>query len=530
MNDISDKTIYEAIKTSALKNPDSPAYDFLGFSRSYKEFLNDIERCAARLIELGAGENDYITIYLPNIPRALVLFYAINKIGAVSNFIHPKMPIKNHNDILKEMKPSLVFLLDSMVSNIPELLNIIPDSKIMLVRASEFMRPLPKLLFTIKTLFNRTADRNKNIGFYYEDKSYSDHPPSVKNHNTTATVLLTGGTTGDSKGVCLSSKNINAAALQTARNKIKGSGSEKMLAVLPVFHGYGLVNCIHTAFFEAAEVILLPYYKESMFKNAILRKKPNYILGIPRLYSRMADILENENIKLDFFRGLYCGGSKLSSSIQQKINNVLIKKGSDVIVREGYGLTECVGACTLMPAQKYKSGSVGVPYEGVKIKIRALDDSSYLAAGETGEICVCSDTVMNGYLGSDDCIKTDGFGRWLYTGDIGYVDEEGFVFFTDRKKRMIKISGYEVFPLVIESLISDIADVEKSCVIEVSKDGLSALKAYVVTQSANTGSLLDEIEKKLNKNLPRWSIPGEIEFIDSLPETLLKKTDYRAIT
>lgn len=532
-----EKTIYQVIKENALNNKQNIAYDFLDYTKTYIDFLEDIDKCAIYLKEIGISENDIVSIFLPNVPRALVLYYALNKIGAISNFIHPNISISDNKDIVNEMKPKAIFLLDSMHDKINEFRKNGINSKCIIVSVSESLTNKHKLLYKIKEKYYKTRIEISDLVFYYDDKNIKMIIiDEFKDYNATATILFTGGTTGKPKGICLSSKNMNASAYQTSFYRIHDNEIDKTLAILPVFHGYGLVNCIHTTLVENFTIILLPYYKDKLFINTIVKKKPNYIFGIPTLYSKMIDLLKNMEIDLSFIKGLYSGGSKLSNTILNQINTLLIEKNSKAVLLEGYGLSECVGACALMPKDRFKKGSVGVPYKGVKVKIVDNNTHEELKNNLIGEICIQSDTVMVGYFNEKDNnnnkIQLINDERWLFTGDVGYIDNEGYIFFIDRIKRMVKILGYEVYPSKIENVINSIENVVESCVVERKREGISYLKVYVVINNNNNRKkdIKNNIVKICEKNLSKWSVPREIEFVKYIPKTLLNKNDYKKLT
>ena len=530
-----EKTIYQVIKENALNNKENIAYDFLDYTKAYSDFLEDIDRCAIYLHEIGIEKDDIVSIFLPNVPRALVLYYALNKIGAISNFIHPNISISENKEILKEINPKAIFLLDSMYDKINEFRKNGINSKCIIVSISESLTNKHKLLYKVKERYYKAKIEISDSVFYYNDKNIKMRIiDEFKDYNTTATILFTGGTTGKPKGICLSSKNMNASAYQTSLYRMDDNETDKMLAILPVFHGYGLVNCIHATLFEKGTIILLPYYKDKLFINTIIKKKPNYILGIPTLYSKMVDLLRNMEIDLSFIKGLYSGGSKLSNTILNQMNTLLVEKNSKAVLLEGYGLSECVGACALMPKDKFKEGSVGMPYKEVKVKIVDTNTHKELNSNLIGEICIQSDTVMIGYFNEKNNknkkIQLINDERWLFTGDVGYIDNEGYIFFIDRIKRMVKILGYEVYPSKIEDIINSIENVVESCVVEKKREGISYLKVYVVINDKRKKDIKNNIVKVCEKNLSKWSIPREIEFVKYIPKTLLNKNDYRKLT
>ncbi|HPQ46945.1 MAG TPA: class I adenylate-forming enzyme family protein [Clostridia bacterium] len=528
MRDLSGLSIYEVLAQSASAYPDRTVYDFLGFKTTYSSFLKDVDDCAGTLAGLGISKGSIVSLFLPNIPIALVLFYAISKVGGIANFIHPRMPVSQISDILQKMNPEHVWVPGFMTKTIYDIENLLPGATIHPVRMHSYMPVHLKAATYIRYLPSRIRNLLSHR-IYFKIEPSQQCPVSSHNSEDTSVILFTGGTDGAPRGVCLSDKAINQAAASTAAIKVYSDEQDRMLAILPIFHGYGLVNCIHTTISEAACLILLPYYSESMFKDAIVRKKPGYILGIPRLYSRLADIFENSSADLGFFKGLYCGGSKLSPVVRDKVNNVLYSRGSKVPIREGYGLTECVGACLLMPEDDFRPGSIGVPYPEVAVGIVEPGTGHFIAQGLTGEIAVSGDMLMNGYYGeeTDNVFKSEGK-RWLRTGDLGYMDSDGFVYFLDRLKRMIKIAGYEVFPGKIEALLGTIQGISNCCVVESETDGLSCLRAYIALDSSHRETdIKKQAIRLLKEKLPGWSIPGEFVFVDSIPETLMKKNAYR---
>jgi len=525
------QTIYDVLYNTASSVPNYDAYDFMGKSGTYADMLLEIDSCADTLAEMGIVTDDIISIYLPNMPFALVLFYAINKIGAISNFIHPLLPVNDHIELLHEMNPKAVFMLDSFYEKLNELKSGGLKTKFVLVKTSDYLPVHLKFLYMFKEINYR-----KQINFDFDTNYYKQILGNAKRApqslNKTALILFTGGTTGRSKGVCLSNRNVNLCAAQTKTYQKTSKTQDKMLAILPVFHGFGLVVCIHTTIMATGKVFLLPYYTDKLFKKTIMRKKPNYIIGVPRLYARLTHILSKTNLNLHFFKGLYCGGAALSNSVQEEAAKILKCHNSPVIIREGYGLTECVSACTLMPEDEFRQGSVGKPYPGVEIEIRDLSSDQPMKNGKIGEICIKSETIMNGYFNTDSPnIKLTNDEKWLYSGDIGYLDDDGFLYFTDRLKRMIKIAGYEVFPTAVEEIIGSVSGIVNSCVVESSKKGLTYLKAFLVCSlGSDKSALIELIKSACAEKLPGYSIPGEFEYLDSIPETLMKKNDYRKLS
>ena len=522
------QSLYDILVISASENPHGYIYNFLGYRRTYHLFLEDVRKCASHLKSLGIVPGDIVSICLPNIPRALVLFYAINSLGGISNFIHPQIPIKDYEDLLKKIKPKALFVLSTFKNQQKAFKDLKVFDFIYLIKSNEFMTLSYKFITTPKEFYYKSLS---NLP-YYKEKHNEQNLDFQKDFNETAVILFSGGTTGTGKAICLSDVNINTCAIQTGLNRENGAPGDKILAILPMFHGYGLVSCIHTAVFEAGEILLLPYYQDKMFMKIFKRYRPNYITGIPKLYARMIPLLENESIDLSFLKGVFCGGSKLSESIRVRFNELLKEKNARVTIREGYGLTEMVSACTLMPKNLHKKNSIGKPFEGVKAKIVDPKSKIPLPLGSLGRIAFQSEAIMIGYFGQkEQPFFYDQDGLWLYTDDLGYMDSDGYLFFVDRIRRMLKICGYEVYPSTIEALFNEIPGIVNNCLVEYLDQGVSYLKLFVVIDKGHDfKSIKYEIMKKASADLPPWSIPKKIEIIDEIPQTLYKKNDYKKLS
>lgn len=521
------QSLYDMLLNSVSENPHGYIYNFLGYQRSYQDFLEDVHQCANHLKSLGLGSGDIISLCLPNIPRALVFFYAINKIGGISNFIHPEIPVKDYQDLLFKIQPKALFLLDNFKKQHEafEKLNIFKF--IQVLPSNEFMTLPYKCLTTPKGIYHKMTCSLS----YYKEQVCHESLIDKKNFQETATILFTGGTTGISKGICLSDLNINTCAIQTGMNRENPAVGDKILAILPIFHGYGLVSCIHTAVIQGGEILLLPYFKDKMFMKMFKKYQPNYITGIPKLYARMIPLLQKEKMDLSFLKGIYCGGSQLSESIRIKFNQIIKDHNGQVTLREGYGLTEMVSACTLMPKGIHKKNSIGKPFEGVKAKIVDLQTRENLPHGQIGQIAFQSEAIMLGYFGLDkQPFLYEADGLWLYTDDLGYMDTEGYLYFIDRIKRMVKISGYEVYPSVIEAKFTEIAGITNACIVDYLDQGIAYLKLYlVIEEDQDPKDIKNKVIKKACDDLPPWSRPKTIEIIDNIPQTLYKKNDYKAL-
>ena len=264
-----------------------------------------------------------------------------------------------------------------------------------------------------------------------------------------AVILYSGGTSGYPKGIMLSNLNFNALALQSIEACGCLKEGYKVLSIMPIFHGFGLGICIHTVLNFGGCAIILPQFSAKTFHKLLKKYKPNVIAGVPTLYEALINNKKMQRMNLSYLKCVISGGDSLSVNLKKKLDKFLQEHGTDIQVREGYGLTECVTGSCLTPTNFYKEGSIGIPYPDTYYKIVKPGTDEEVLCNEDGEIVISGPSVMIGYLKArEETNKTirkhnDGL-MWLHTGDLGCMDEEGFVYFKQRIKRMIVSSGYNI--------------------------------------------------------------------------------------
>jgi long-chain acyl-CoA synthetase len=330
--------------------------------------------------------------------------------------------------------------------------------------------------------------------------------------------------------------NFNCLGLQTAA-QVTFSPGESMLAILPVFHGFGLGVCIHTLLLIGGRCILVPRFNADIVFKYLRKMAPQYMAGVPTLYEALLRHDRIDKLDLKSLKGAFAGGDSLPLSIKEAFDLQVKKSGGTVVLREGYGLTESVTACTLMPEHEYRQGSIGIPYPDMQAKVVKIGSMDEAPVGEDGELCMSGPTLMLGYLNHPQetaaTLKTHSDGRlWLHTGDICSMDEDGFIYFKLRLKRMIKCSGVSVYPSQVEEVLDHHPHVELSCAIGIpDKYQIQKIKAFIVLKKGMPGN--EEVKQQLidhcGKHLIKWSVPAEIEFRDSLPLTLVGKVDFNKL-
>lgn len=530
------KTIYEAVRDSAMANPDKIAYDFLDNTSTYSQFISDIDHCADALYALGLRKGDRVTISLPNCPQALICLYAINKLGAISSMIHPLSPPKEVKFYLNISKSKYAITLDAFFNNFIQVIDSTSVEKLILTKISDYLL-LPK-----KIGFKLTAGRkikkvpsNPKVVWLKDlmRNEYNHVDKALIDPEEFAIILYSGGTTGTPKGIQLSNMNFNCLGFQAlAQGPV--SNQDSVLSILPIFHGFGLGVCVHTFILGGGKCILVPKFSPENVLDLIKKKKPVYIAGVPTLYAALARNPKISKVDFSCIKGAFCGGDHLPHDIKLEFEKAVNLKEQLIVLREGYGLTESVTGVTIMPKRTYKNGSIGIPLSDMMLKVVKFDTFEEAPPGTEGEICVSGPTVMIGYLDHPDetekTIKIHPDGRrWLHTGDAGYMDTDGFFYFKQRLKRIIISSGMNVYPSQIEDVLDSHPEVALSCAIGVPHPHkMKSVKAFVSLKDPSKASkdLAKELISFCHEHLIKWSCPEEIEFRKDLPLTLIGKVAY----
>ena len=535
-------SMFDKVEDRAKRYPDYVAFDFMGRPTTYKRLVDEVHACARSLKTIGIRENDRVTIAMPNCPQAIFLFYAVNLVGGIANMIHPLSAEKEIEFYLNDSKSVTAITLDQFYNKFENirahtgLVNIIiasiKDELSRPVRAGYMLtagRKLEKIPSDAPVIRWKEFMRLGRHCFYnYKVERKSEDP---------AVVLYSGGTTGKTKGILLTNKNFNALSEQVLAANPMFKPGDKMLAAMPLFHGFGLGVCIHTMLSEGGRCVLVPRFTAKSYAKLITKYHCNFIAGVPTLYEALLRLPSMEKADLSSLKGVFSGGDSLSIELKKKLDKFLADHNASIQVREGYGTTETVTACCLTPPSRSKEGSIGIPFPDTYIKIVKPGTDEEVPYGEEGEILLAGPTVMKEYVGQPEetaqTLRTHADGQtWVYTGDLGYMDEEGFIYFRGRAKRMIISSGYNVYPAQIENILDAHDCVQMSCVIGVPDDyRMEAVKAFIMLKPnvQKSDKVRDEIMDYCRRHIAKYALPREIEFRDELPKTLVGKVAYRVL-
>ena len=536
-------SMFEAVANIAEKYPDNVAFDFYGKATTYKELIREIETCAKALKTIGVREGDRVTIALPNCPQAIQVVYAVNLVGGICNMIHPLSAEKEIEFYLNESHSVTAITLDQFYGKFENIRKNTGVTNIVIASVKdELSKPLKAgtmIMDSINKVQKIPDDApvirwkdflklSRHCFYNYKVERKGSDP---------AVILYSGGTTGTTKGILLSNLNFNALGQQVIAANPMFRVGDKMLAAMPLFHGFGLGVCVHTMLSQGGRCILIPRFTAEDYAKKVVKCKCNFIAGVPTLYEALLRLPYMKNADLSSLKGVFSGGDSLSVELKKKFDKFLYDHNSKVQIREGFGTTECVTASCLTPPHMAKEGSIGLPFPDTYYKIVEPGTDKELPYGEEGEILIAGPTVMMEYINHpQETAQTlrrhaDGL-TWIYTGDLGVMDSEGFIYFRGRAKRMIITSGYNVYPGQIENILDANELIHMSCVIGVPDSyKMQKVKAFVmlkpgVPENDDTKEL---ILAYCRKHIAKYAMPYDIEFRKELPKTLVGKVAYRVL-
>ena len=536
--DYPDCSMSDAVLSAAAKYPNDTALSFQGRSISYSHLTRMINLCANAFAAMGVKPGDRVTLCMPNVPQAVYCLYALNRIGAAASMIHPLSAVGEIVFFLKSTGSRTVVTLDRFCPKLLEVRQQCRVDRIIMTSVSHELSRPKAAAYRLTEERKYALPKDSGIVLWRNFLKKGRSVRAAGHKPDTAVILFSGGTTGTTKAIQLTDLNLNALAYQTAAMANQGDiHGSSMLAAMPIFHGFGLGVCVHTMLVHGGYSILVPRFDAKSYAELISREKPDFIAGVPTLFEAICRNPYLSGVRLDFLKGVFSGGDSLSPDLKRRFDEFLADHGCSVRIREGYGTTECVTASCLTPSHREKEGSIGLPYPDTYYCICAVGTTDELPHGTEGEICLRGPTVMKGYLNRPEenartlRIHRDGH-TWLHTGDLGIMDEDGFIYFRQRIKRMIITSGYNVYPSQLEGIIDAHEAVKASCVIGVKDEyKMQKVKAYVVLNEGfePSDTTKAQILDYCRRHIAKYAMPYDIEFRQSLPRTLVGKIAYRVL-
>lgn len=539
--DIPNMSIYEFLKIEMPNYRKKTAISYFDTKITYEELFEKIDKTANAFHNCGIRKGDIVTVLSANIPEAIYSIYALNKIGAVANVVHP---LSSENEIKEALQRYSSVILVAMDITYKKIKNIIKDTEVyktIIISAKDSMGPIMKIGYMLTQGFKTEKPRNSSMFItwkeFIKNTDQEARYDCSQKKDTPAIILHSGGTSGKPKGIVLSNGNFIAATIQSRKALPDLCKNDTILAIMPIFHGFGLSVSITDAFFCGAKVVLVPTFKASEFDKLLTKYKPTVLVGVPTLFEALTTNERMRNVSLAQLKYVIAGGDTLNKNRVMKINDFLHEHGAKTNLTQGYGMTEAVAAVCFDIKTATRPGSVGIPWPGTYVKIVDVATGEELGSGKDGEICICGPTVMLGYYNNEketnEALRIHSDGNiWLHSGDIGMMDSDGYVYYKQRLKRMIVTSGYNVYPSQIEEVLekhpavvdSSVVGIPHPYKVEVAKAFIALKKGY-----KDTPKLREELIELCKKNLATYSIPKEFEFRKSLPKTMLGKVDFRKL-
>ena len=536
-------SMMEAVTAVAEQYPDATAFTFQGIRTTYREMVAQAHRVARAFAAAGVKKDDRVTVCLPNCPQAVLCFYGLNLIGAVATMIHPLSSVGEIAFYLRDSGSRVAVMLDQFYGKFQEVMQEQPLERLIVATVGDALSPLLRAGYWLTQgrklkVPALTPPAQKWRAFLQHGDAYEQPYLVKRTAEDPAAILFSGGTTGVTKGILLSNLNFNSLGLQTIAMATTFEPGQSMLAAMPMFHGFGLGVCIHTMLIAGGTCILVPRVSVESYARLLKKEQPNYIAGVPTLFEGITRNPYMHDVNLACLKGVFSGGDSLSIELKKKFDLFLQEHGATVQVREGYGTTECVTASCLTPYDMYREGSIGLPFPDTYYKIVKVGTTDEVPYGEEGEICLTGPSMMMGYVNQPEetanamrVHPADGC-TWVHTGDLGYMDADGFVYFRQRIKRMIVTSGYNVYPSQLENIIDAHDAVQMSCVIGVPDSyRMQKVKAFIVLRQGveETPELMESIWAHCRRHIAKYAMPYEIEVRDALPKTLVGKVAYTVL-
>lgn len=526
-------TVVEMFDRSVTAFPHRPCLDFLGKQMTYAEVAAEVDKAAAGFQHLGVSKGTRVGLCLPNTPYYVICYFALLKIGGVVVNINPLYVERELEHLISDSGAEMVVTLDlkQIYPKVASCLDRTALKRIIVCAMEDVLPPVKSLLFSVLKRSELSEFPRDPRHLSYKRLTNTDgkyKPVDIVPEADLAVLQYTGGTTGVPKGAMLSHRNLAANTNQIGNWMPEPNlGHERVLGVLPFFHVFAMTVVMNTGLALGAELILMPRFNLDQVLKTIHRRKPTCFPGVPTIYSAIMAAKDLKKYDLSSLKYCISGGAPLPVEVKHEFEE---KTGCTLV--EGYGLSEASPVLTCNPCiGENKPGSIGVAVGDTEIQIRNPEDpTDVLALGEKGEVCGFGPQVMMGYWNRPEETEKVLVDGWLRTGDIGYMDEQGYIFLVDRLKDVILCSGFNVYPRMIEEALYLHPGVAEVTVIGVPDDYRGqAPKAFVRLTEDHQDLTEAALREFLKDKLSRIEMPKEIEFREELPKTLIGKLSKKEL-
>ena len=533
---------FEYVCQRSKNHLNDTALEYYGRKFTYADLIVNVKKTAAALRGAGVKKGDIITVVSIMTPEIIALFYAADMMGATLNLVDPRYSVEGIREYIEEVDSHLLVCLNVVYERCRQAAKRTNVEKVIVLSPADSLPPVMAVGYKLTT-----PDKNKYASNVIRWKQFikggegqsTAAEPYDPDH--ACVVVHTGGTTGSPKGVMLTDDCFNGIALQfQAYPKLFHRG-QKLMNVMPPFIAYGFACGIHLPLVLGFTVIIIPNLDPAKLGSLVLKHKPEHMFGVPTHYQQLASDPKLRDKDLSFIINYAAGGDSLSRGAEQTVNDFLAAHGARYPIAKGYGMTEVSSAATVAAGLDNKPGSVGIPMVNTVVAAFEPGTDQELPIGQRGELCISGPCLMKGYYNKPEetaiLLRRHPDGRvWAHTGDMGYLDEDGFVYLDSRIKRMIiRHDGFKVFPSMIENVVSRHPAVHQCSVVGCAdKDHTQGRLpfVYIVLKSDTTAKkkqVIRELERMCAEELPEYVQPVAYKFISSTPMTPVGKVDYRQL-
>ena len=536
--------IYSFLKEVNKDRLHDTAVYYYGARITVKKFIDRIDECANAFAALGVKKGDTVSLLSASTPESIIALYALNKMGATINAIDPRMDVKSISRMIRNSGSSVLVAIDMAYPKVAKILSEINQTHIIIQSPATSLPPVKRIALKIFT--NNAIPYGKG-GIISWDTFMKGAKNAVAEEapyegDAVVAITYTGGTTGFPKGVMLTNDSMNAVAFNFIHAGIVHERGQRFLGIMPIFSSYGLVCGIHMPLTLGLELALIPKFFPLKMGEYVKKYKPEHMIATPAFYEILIDSEEMKGFDLSFVLTLGSGGDSMNAGLEAKMRAFMETHNIRYPLAQGYGMSEVSAAATFCVNDRYKAGSVGIPCVTTTIGVFDPETGEELGYNTPGEICITGESMMKGYYNNEEetnyVMRKHADGQvWIHSGDIGYIDEDGFVYIRGRVKRMItRYDGHKVFPITIESFIGEHELVHSCSVIGVDdrertqgQYPMAVVELVSGVDVSRRDEICREIYHKCQEQLEERGRPVAVVCVDEVPLTAMGKNDYRAL-
>lgn len=536
-------TIFDYLWENNKEHLDDIALRYFNRKISFGEMFKNIEKAARAFLAIGVKQGDIVVMATVTTPETIYAVYALNRLGAVANMIDPRTSVEGIKEYITEVEAEFALCIDVAYPKIEKAVDGTTVKKIIVTSPADSLSQPKKFLFNIINKLKGDVPKLGSNCLTWSDMLSMSRSTvcAIVAYQTNMCCVIehTGGTTGLPKGVMLTNDNFNSAAEQIKNSPLRLERQDRFLNIMPPFIAYGMVLGIHIALTHGWESIIIPKFDPKDFANLILKYQPAGIMGVPTYFEGLMDEPKIKGKNLSCVKVVLVGGDKVLVEFEKKVNAFFEEHNANIHLSKGYSMTEASATATFAFEEINKPGSAGIPFAQTIVAAFEPETDKELPIGKSGEMCICTPTMMAGYYGkqeeTDKIIKKHSDGRmWIHSGDLGYVDEDGCIYINGRLKRMIiRFDGFKVFPPFIEDIVSTHEAVETCCAVGIPDkehvQGYLPIVFVVLKAGCNADVVRKELFALCQRELPEYMQPVDFVFIDKMPLTPIGKVDYRAL-